>query len=325
MRVLFSILICSSMASFGEARLANPKTYIGLCDASAGVAVTSDLFVVADDESNLLRTYSISKPGAPVQTVNLDRFLKVEKKSPEADIEGAAQMGDSVFWITSHGQNKNGKERKSRERIFTTRANSAGELVPDGIPYTRLVSDLESDPNLEAYRFKAAAKRAPKDKDALNIEGLAVGPNESLLIGFRNPIPQGKALIIPLLNAKMVVTETGARARFGEPIEIDLGGQGIRAIMGEPGQYYIVGGGYDSGERSTLWTWDGKSAPARIWQAIDSSVTIEAVFEIPDGQGGSRMMALSDDGTRNVGGGECKELPPEQRVFRAFDLVLPAN
>ena len=41
-------------------------------------------------------------------------------KEPEADLEGATRIGDDIYWITSHGQNKNGKNRPSRHRLFAT-------------------------------------------------------------------------------------------------------------------------------------------------------------------------------------------------------------
>src|SRR5436190_1450267 len=81
---------------------------------------------------------------------------------------------------------------------------------------------------LELNQFKLgdAAKKAPKEEGGLNIESLcAVG--ETLYIGFRNPIPNGKALIVPLVNPSAVVDE-GKPAQLGKPILIDLGGLGLR-------------------------------------------------------------------------------------------------
>ena len=68
-----------------------------------------------------------------------------------------------------------------------------------GKPYRNLLSDLVADHELADFKLGEAAKKAPKEEGGLNIESLcAVG--ETLYIGFRNPIPNGKALIIPLVK-----------------------------------------------------------------------------------------------------------------------------
>ena len=40
--------------------------YVGMCDASAAVALNNELFAVANDEDNSLRIYNAAKGGAPV-------------------------------------------------------------------------------------------------------------------------------------------------------------------------------------------------------------------------------------------------------------------
>src|SRR4051794_8803245 len=75
-------------------------------DASAAVAIGTDLFVGANDEDNTLRIYHSERGGGPVASFPMDDFLGVEPEPPEADIEGAARVGDRIFWIPSHGRNK---------------------------------------------------------------------------------------------------------------------------------------------------------------------------------------------------------------------------
>jgi hypothetical protein len=62
-----------------------------------------------------------------------------------------------------------------------------------------------------------------------NISPLAATPDEKLLIGFRNPIPGGRALLLPLQNPIEVVREWKP-VQFGTPIELDLKGLGIRVL-----------------------------------------------------------------------------------------------
>ena len=118
------ILFASENSRAAEISMGKSLSYIGMCDASAGVAISPDLFLVADDELNVLRVYPVEQGGKPLASLNLDAFLEVDRRSPEADIEGAAKVGDVVYWISSHGRNKTGKDRTSRERFFATQIST---------------------------------------------------------------------------------------------------------------------------------------------------------------------------------------------------------
>src|SRR5262249_55829667 len=95
--VLFTSIICACAAE--KLRIVRPMEYSGLRDASAAVAVSSNLFIVADDENNTLRLYSTDHAGPPLKEFDFDTFLEVTSKSPEADLEGAALVGNRAFWI----------------------------------------------------------------------------------------------------------------------------------------------------------------------------------------------------------------------------------
>src|SRR5262249_48963579 len=122
-----------------------PVTYFGMCDASAGVALASNLFAVANAEDNVVRTYQIDRTNAPLKMVDLSSFLHVDRKWPETDLEGAAWVGDWIFWTGSHGRNRDGAFRASRHRLFATRVEKSGDtlrLAPAGRPYANLLYDL---------------------------------------------------------------------------------------------------------------------------------------------------------------------------------------
>jgi len=112
-------------------------SFPGACDISAGVDLTSSLFVVADDENNVLRIYNRDKPSLPVEKVDLSSFLQIEPDHPETDIEAATRVNQLVYWITSHGRNKDGKTRPNRYRFFATALRTSGDrirLEPIGTP-----------------------------------------------------------------------------------------------------------------------------------------------------------------------------------------------
>ena len=293
-----------------------------MCDASAVVTLGANHFVVADDEDNILRIYSREHGGLPVRAINFARFLAVSPRSPEADIEGAARIGDRIYWITSHGRNKNGKQRFNRHRFFaTTVVENSGsfDIRPVGRPYGGLLPDLTNDPKLAGFKLSVAATLAPKSKGALNIEGLCATPDGYLLLGFRNPVPQGKALIVPLLNPGELIS--GQRARFGSPILLELGGFGIRSIAASSGKYLIVAGSYDSDGQSVLYEWKGgENQPRRLERIGLPGLNPEAIEFFREGET-ERLLVVSDDGAMLVGGKPCKQLKdPGRKSFRALTL-----
>jgi Protein of unknown function (DUF3616) len=303
--------------------LVRPARYTGMCDASGAVTVSSNLFVVADDEHNVLQVYRSDQPGRAVKQFDFNAFLEVQGKSREADLEGAAKIGERAFWIGSHGRNTDGKERFNRHRLFATDIlvnDGDVTLTPVGKPYKRLLDDLLKDARFDQFHFAEAARRAPKERGALNIEGLSATPEGHLLIGFRNPVPAGKALLIPLLNPNEVIA--GTPARFDAPLKLDLGGRGIRDIAWHGGMYLIIAGSWHGGGHFQLYRWAGpgvKPEPLQVDHLNDYHP--EALVIYPQ-YGFREFQVLSDDGTFLIDGCPCKDLKdPNQRAFRSFWLA----
>jgi len=324
MRMLLLALLALSASAFGGERLrrVRPTAYSGMCDASAAVAISSNLFVVASDEDNILRLYPSDRASGPLKEYDFNAFLELNGKSSEADLEGAARIGDRAFWIGSHGRNRIGKERLNRDRLFATDIRMAGgevSLVPAGKPFKGLLDALVSEPAFDRFHFAAAARLAPKEADALNIEGLAATPEGHLLIGFRNPIPKGKALLIPLLNPNEVIEEKPAR--FGPAIQLDLDGRGIRDVAWHDGTYIIIAGANFGGRNFKLYRWTGTGEPQPLSVDHLNRYSPEAVIIYPD-RGFSEMQVLSDDGKRAMDGVPCNALgDPGRQMFRSFWVV----
>jgi hypothetical protein len=298
--------------------------YFEMCDASAAVAISDTLFIVASDEDNVLRVYAREKPDAR-QRVDLNSFLRPDEDHPEADIEGGTRIGDRIFWIASHGRNKEGKLRPSRHRIFATTVAVEGDKVtvsPVGLPYTRLLEDLTQAPALQKYNLEIASRKAPESDGGLNIEGLAATPQGTLLIGFRNPIPGGKALIVPLDNPQQIVE--GDRAKLGLPIELSLNGLGVRSIeyRESQGRYLIVAGSHNDDGKVALFGWSGKAFDAAelIPEGTFDSFSPEAMFIYPGDL--TAVQFLSDDSGTKLQGLDCKEMVPAKQRFRGFSLDI---
>lgn len=305
------------------ASLSAPTTYRGMCDASAAVSLNADLFAVANDEDNILRVYHRQPGGLPAFSFDMTLFLRIGKKNPEADIEGSATIGERVYWITSHGRNAKGKDSPNRERFFATTftlTNGVVKLAPVGRPYPSLLDDLVREPKLARFNLAAASRLAPKERGALNIEGLTSTPDGQLLIGFRNPIPQGKAVLVPLLNPGQLIQ--GQRAKFGEPIQLDLGGYGIRSMGRDKDNYLIIAGSHDGDGESRAYTWaGGTNAPIHMAGVRFPGLNPEGLA-YSTAEGRTEFFILSDDGTLKIGKEDCKKVKnPAYRQFRGYALL----
>jgi hypothetical protein len=300
----------------GRAAPPEPVIFTGMCDASAAAAISPELFIVADDEANILRVYRRGG-GPPILEFDLRTFLGTQ----EVDIEGAAPIGQFVFWIGSHGRNARGKDSPARQRLFATRVDTRGnslEVTPMGQPYARLLDDLLADERYTHLGLASAAERAPKDAGGLNIEGLAATPDGRLLIGFRNPLPEGKAIVAPLLNPIKVLE--GDRAQLGEPRLLDLGGLGIRSMGWVDDHYLIIAGPTGEGGGAKLYEWPGGAEAPQLVRGVQLRGLNPEGVVFRDKEK-TEYLLLSDDGTRTVDGEECKTLKdPARKRFRGVVL-----
>lgn len=307
------------------------ERYAGLCDASAAVAIGQGCFAVADDELDVLRIYRRGT-AEQVGSVDLGAYLGnrgAEGERDEADIEGSATLGSRIYWISSHARKgKNGALAPHRWRFFATdiiAATPTPTLLPAPTPPCEsLLADLLADPRFAELR--EASGRNPEAEGGLNIEGLSATRGGGLLIGFRNPLPLGMALAVPLNNPAAVI-EGAARPEFGDLIRLDLGGRGFRSVELIGDRYLIVAGPSGDADDSTatprfaLFRWTGLGGPApQLVQGLDAGgFRPEALFL--DAVSGD-IVLLSDDGDQEIGGRKCKKLPAAQKSFRAMALKL---
>ena len=354
------VWICSTASlAPGNEQAAGTLVYRGTSDASAAVAVAKDMFVVADDENNVLRVYKTSQGGLPLFSYDMTEFLDIEPEYPEADIEGATMIGPRIYWITSHGRNKDGKMRPNRYRFFaTTVKKDNGNLTinPVGKPCKTLIHSLVKTDTMrhlgldKATRFdknelskKEREKLAPKEQ-GLNIEGLCASADGSTIyIGFRNPrlidkvTGPAKALVVPLNNPEQVIEDKEAPI-FGEPMLWDLAGLGIRSMEYSHFHkaYFIIAGSFDESPKFALYRWSGKSErpPVFVRELSQSNFSPEAlvIYKSSD-----KLFMLSDDGSLKIkvsGAWECMEgefrkdgtclnkylIDPKKKTFRGIWL-----
>jgi hypothetical protein len=310
-------------------------SFVGMCDASGAVPLDDKLFAVADDEDNILRVYDADRGGAPLGLADVSTKLglphkpkKPKKKPkpikwPETDLEAATRIGDLAYWITSHGRNSSGKLKAERHRLFATTLphdTQELELSVTGQSYDQLLADLFADPRFQRFDLIRASELAPKEEGGLNIEGMTARPEGGVWIGFRSPVPAGRALLFPLLNPEEVVR--GTRARLGDPLTLDLGGLGIRSLSFWHGRYLIVAGHHADGAQSQLYAWNGRNRAERLGALPDRTFNPEGFFT-PEER--NSILLLSDDGGVVTDGKECKRLEdPGMKRFRGAWLRVEA-
>lgn len=293
-------------------------TFEGLANASAAVPVASDRFIVGCDEDNVLNLYGTGQR-QPVARFETSGWLGLQTRNGEADFEGAARIGDTTFWIGSHGRNSSGDWRPDRQRLVAFRVVSKEgkeglELV--GHPVRSLLEELIAEPKLSSLGLRTAANQTP-DLGGLNIEGLAEGADRSLVLGLRGPLHEGKAVLIPLLNPFEMIE--GKRARFGEPIFLDLGGRGIRDLSRIDGLLYILAGGGEGGGKTHLYRWTEKgAAPVKVETPKLKGLNPEALVLVGAGKD-RRLLILSDDGNLTSN----RIAHPDARTFRAVSVPIP--
>ncbi|WP_326735534.1 DUF3616 domain-containing protein [Streptomyces sp. NBC_01022] len=317
-------------ASAAVQNAADTRYLTGSSDASAAVDAGNGYVLVADDESNTPRLYDGSASGAPVRTWDVASKLGVSK---EIDIEGAARVGNTVYWTGSLGNNKDGEYKADRNTVFTTTVSGSGAAtqLTVGGSYKKLRDDLVAWDKTNGNRYGFAAGTAdgevPKQIDGFNIEGLefAPGSTTTAYLGFRAPLvpPKegGKALIVPVTNFDKVAG-SGAKAVIGTPIELDLGGLSIRDIRkNSADQYLIVAGSWaadDNSDPYALYSWDGIAGHAPV-KRLDLPTTDpggwEAVVAVPDlNTAGARAQLITDAGSADLygDGAEAKDLDHDE-------------
>ncbi|MDR9777406.1 DUF3616 domain-containing protein [Rhizobium hidalgonense] len=296
---LGSLLVLLGAAQASE--FPNPIHYKGLCEASAATYIDNDHFVVASDETNILRLYTRNdkSEGVPLDFEHPSGFDK-------SDIEAAARDGEGeiVYWISSHSLNSSGEDKDKRKIFFATKVVAVGKAA---------TLQWEGD----FLRLRDAILGVIGDKKSeLNIEGLATAPDGALLIGLRDTI-DGKAVVIPFTNPAEVISHPERSAVLGEPFRLDLGGLGIRSVERVDDHYLIVAGPVSDQGPFALYRWlGGKSSPEELKAPALGPLRPEALMQIP---GSGLVQILSDDGSQTC---DDEKTPLSQRTFRSIEIKL---
>ncbi|HEV8291797.1 MAG TPA: hypothetical protein VGP94_07720, partial [Tepidisphaeraceae bacterium] len=303
--------------------------HIGGSDGSTAIAVDANYMFVGDDENQTIRLYHRFRSGLPVWKMDFNPFLGLtdyENGVPrEVDIESSTRVGNRIYWMGGHSHANIGEGRTNRTRIFATDISGTG--AASTLSYVGRYENLKADlvnwdennhhgKGANYYGFAASTAEGvePKAPNGFNIEGLSMMPGSSVgaYIGFRAPIVpvtnRVYALVLPILNFTTMATNSGVpnSSSFGAPIEMDLGGRGVRSIEGVTGNYLIIGG--PPGDINPdmppprdfkLYTWTGNPADPPQERAADlSGLNPEGIVELPPlpWTDTTQVQLLSDNG-----------------------------
>ena len=254
----------------------------GASDASDAIALDDQYMVVADDEGAILRVYD--RAGGPAvaewSITDAAKAINSDLGQDEIDLEAGVRIGDTFYYTGSHSNSSKGKDASEREYLLSVKVTGTGadtsfELNADGIQHG-LAGKLAAWDNASVHGkgagyFGLGAAAAdgvlPEQGGGFSIEGMSSSLDDSqLLLGFRAPQTDTrtheKALIIPV-SVDSVFTDAPV---FGEAIELNLGGRGIRSIekAADNAGYLILSGPAGAATDDTLndfrlYRWDGSA------------------------------------------------------------------
>jgi len=272
---LFAGLLLSLASSSVLGANSNERSGRQQCDTvyePSGITQLPDgrIIVVEDEKTRPFSILTLNDnmkiSTEPLQTKSF--FAKIiESKNIGAlgDLE-AVDVDDQgfVYAITSHSLTLSGKRSPIREKLVRFKVEGNRRSAPG------ILTDLKKSMISINEKLSAASKVFDnKDLNRLNIEGLSFDKTkETLLIGLRSPVINGKAVIMVMKNPISSFENSETPKFEDDPIYLDLDKGGIRAIAYDPklNGYLIISRQEKKGEKFKLWLWNGVAghAPQRI-------------------------------------------------------------
>ncbi len=282
----------------------------------SAVARIGNLLILGADEGNAIQLLR-AEPDGYTWSRSIDLL---DDPDTEMDIEGlvALDNGDGTITVVatgSHGtarkkpeddktQNKNLerlqeiKPEPDRSRFVRLRLDArTGQPLGD-VELGSLLPFLEASPLFEAVFPAGSSPRPPSKEGGLDIEGLAVATDSSVVFGLRGPVLLGE--YTPVIFAPFDQPEQ-AQVRF-----VRLGGLGIRGMTSTAGWYLLLAGPVGDGNDYRLFWWNGvdmvpgtDAAPARLVDLASvprpaADAKAEGVTLLAEDEGGYTVLVVYD-------------------------------
>ncbi len=329
---------------------ATASAHVGVADASAGYDVGDGHFLVADDDSNQIRLYGPTT-GEPVAEFDVTGQM-TRPTDRTFDLEAAARIGDTIYWVGSLGNSRSGNTWPHRDIVFATEVSGsgaattltfAGEATGFREALTAWDTSNAHGAGAGAFQFERATTpgNSAEGPNSLNLEGATFAPDGTTLwLGFRSPLvpvavdpandPAGTlALVIAVDNIQAVIAD-GAAIEISDYFTLDLGGRAIRDITEtDDGNYLIAAGSADDSGNFAIFGWSGDPAEAPVQSeaplALEGwSGSYETILGAPSLQDDVVVRVLQDAGTVDIYGTgvEAQDLTRELMKFPSHDYVL---
>ncbi len=333
----------------------NTVWHTGMSDASDAIAFDDNYYMSADDELDVINVYSRWSSGLPVASFNYTTGLTLPDPSkPETDIEASTTsptMANKKYILGSMSTGGGAFSiRPTRDCLLSTIVSGTGSLTTFSVQgyFTNLRTSIVNWGDTHGYNFTAssAAGVDSKSTSGYAAEGMVFGPdNTTLYIGLRAPLvpiaTRTNAVIAPIANFEAWYNNgsPSGSPTIGAPIELDLGGRGIRDIIHlSSGAYIIVAGNSASSPiTSTLYKWTGNpvDVPIYINTSANGILNIEGAMEIFTSGVPSitKLQLITDMGSNDfyLDGSQAKDLTNlSLRKFRldnlsGLNLCLPIS
>ncbi|MEP6674922.1 MAG: T9SS type A sorting domain-containing protein [Ferruginibacter sp.] len=314
-------LVIHYAASLSASSSAGTHWHTGFGDASGAIAIDDNYMIVCNDENNLLYVYHRDQSGLPVKSFDFNQgnILGLTDGAPdykEVDVEAGTSSpitSGKTYWLGSMSNSSSFNNKPNRNRIFaiTSTGTGAATSFANAGSYNNLRQQLISWGDVHGYNFTASAADGHDAKviDGFNLEGMVFGPdNSTLYLGFRAPLVplanRTKAVIAPIQNFETWFNNgsPAGNAVIGSPIEIDLGGRGIRDIIRwSNGIYIIIAGSYDGTSNPAIYSWTGNPADAPLLTDFNvTGLNVEGALQVNTGGilTPTKLQVINDDGDK---------------------------
>ncbi len=217
------------------------------------------------------------------------------------DLEGISATADGwIYAITSHSVKGNGKRHPGREKLLKYKVEDTTAVSVSSADGT-----LRDDLTATFPQINYAMDALPKDSRRFNIEALARHRSQpSLLLGFRSPLVDGKAIIAQLDNPAAYAEGLEPAAFTAELIRLNLQGGGIRAMVYDEslGGYLIASRVEHSQDGNfALWLWSDEKTLQRLRiKTLSNLSNLEGISPVRIG-GRSKLLLVFDDGNSEQG------------------------
>ena len=261
----------------------------------------------------------------------------------EAGTASPTTTGKS-YWLGSMSNSSSFNIKPNRNRLIaiTTTGTGAATTFANGGYVSNLRQLLITWGDNNGYNFTASAADGHDCKviDGFNLEGMVFAPNNTTLyLGFRAPLVptanRTKAVIAPIQSFESWFNNGNpvGNPTIGSPIELDLGGRGIRDIIHlTNGLYVIVAGSYDGTSIPALYKWTGNAVDAPLLMNTFDVTGLNAEAALQINEGGSiatnKLQIICDNGSAIYynDGVESKLLPYDGfKKFSSDVLVASAG